>query len=121
MEDETVTVGGENEGDIEGGSVFETLLHAVADAVVVVLGFDKGDGDVGLVIEDAVGAFGFAARNKLSTNDDPPLGEADLLANLGHLIPTSLLYGGDDELCTDVAFSEEFLVHGELTVPDLDM
>ena len=67
--------------------VVERLLHAVADAVVVVLGLDDGDRDVRLVVEDVVGALGLAARDQLAADDDPALGEADLLADLRHLVP----------------------------------
>ena len=86
--------------------VVERLLHAVADAVVVVLGLDERDRDVGLVVEDVVGALGLAARDQLAANDDAALGEADLLADLQHLIPARLLHGGRDELGADVAFAE---------------
>jgi hypothetical protein len=40
MENKTVAVGRKNEGDIESYCVFETLLHPVADGMVVVLGLD---------------------------------------------------------------------------------
>ena len=74
-------------GMFERRGIVEGLLHAVADAVVVVLGLDEGDGDVGLVVEDVVGALGLAAGDELAADDDPALGEADLLADLRHLIP----------------------------------
>jgi hypothetical protein len=32
--------------------VFKGLLHAVADSMIVVLGLDKRDGDIGLVIKE---------------------------------------------------------------------
>jgi len=57
VEHEAVAIAGEDEGDIEGVGVFEGLLGAVANAVVVVLGLDNGEGDVGLVIKDVVGAL----------------------------------------------------------------
>ena len=114
MEDESVTVGGENKGDIKDGSVIEALLHAVAYAMIVVLGFDNSDGDVGLVVEDAVGAFGLAACDHLTANDDSSFGEANLFANLGHLVPARLLYGGNDVLSADVALCERFF-HYELS------
>ena len=62
----------------------ERLLHAIADAVVVVLGLDDGDGDVGLVIEDVVGQLGLAAGDHLAPDNDPSFGESDLFANLQH-------------------------------------
>ena len=56
--------------------------------MVVVLGLDEGDGDVGLVIKDVVGALRLAAGDQLAADDDPALGEADLLANLRHAHPS---------------------------------
>ena len=56
--------------------VVEALLHAVADAVGIVLGLDQRERDVGLVIEDVVGALGLAAGDQLAANDDPALGES---------------------------------------------
>ena len=80
--------------------------------MVVVLGFDEGDGDVGLVVENVVGALGLAAGDQLAADDDPAFGERDLLANLGQDIPARLLDGGRDELRADVAFAEVLFIHG---------
>ena len=88
MEHEAVAVGGEDERDVERLGVLERLLHAVADGVVVVLGLDDGERDVRLVVEDVVGALGLAARDQLAADDDPALGEADLLADLRHARPS---------------------------------
>ena len=88
VEDEAVAVGGEDKRDVERRGVFEGLLHAVADAVVVVLGLDEGDGDVRLVVEDVVGALGLAAGDQLAANDDAALGEADFFADLRHAHPS---------------------------------
>ncbi len=106
VEDETVAVGRKDEWDIKGCSIFQSLLHSVTDVMVVILGFYKGDGDVGFVVKDAVSAFGFSAGHQLSADDNPTLGETHFLANLGHLIPPCLLYGGNDELGANVAFGE---------------
>ena len=111
MEDKAVAVGRKHERDVERRGVVESLLHAVADAVVVVLGLDQRDRDVGLVVEDVVGTLGFASGDQLAANDDAALGEADLLADLHHFIPARLLNGRGDELGADVAFAEVFLVH----------
>ena len=48
----------------------------------IVLGFDEGQRDIGLIIEDIVGALGLAAADQLAAHNDAPLGEADFLANL---------------------------------------
>jgi hypothetical protein len=43
---------------LEGDGIVEGLLHSIADAVVVVLGFHDGDRNIGLVIKDVVGTLG---------------------------------------------------------------
>ena len=111
MKDKAVAVGREHKRDIERHGIVESLLHAVADAVVVVLGLDDGDGNIGLVIKDVIGALGFAAGNELSANDDAALGEIDLLADLHHPVPARAFHGGAYELGADIAFAEVFLVH----------
>ena len=67
--------------------VVQRLLHAVADAVPVVLGLDDRERNVGLVVEDVVGPLAPPARHQLAPDDDAPLGEAHLLADLMHLVP----------------------------------
>ena len=114
MKDEAVAIGGKDKGNIEGYGVIEGLLHAVADAVVVVLGLDDGDRDVGLVVEDVVGALRLPARDQFSADDDPPFGESDFLADLHHPVPARALDGGTDELGADVAFAQVFLVYGSV-------
>ena len=104
VKDEAVAVGGENKRNVERFGVVERLLHAVADGVVVVFGLDQGDGDVGLVIEDVIGALDLAAADQLAAHDDLPLGETELLADLRHLVPPGVSQGGRDELGADVAF-----------------
>ncbi len=112
MKHKAVAVGGEYKGNIQRGGVFQRLLHPVAHGMVVVLGLDQGDGNIGLVIEDVIGALGLAARDQLAADDDAALGETDFLANLEHGIPSGLYDGGRDELGADVAFAEVFFVHG---------
>jgi hypothetical protein len=116
VEDEGIAIGGKNEGDIESRGIFQSLLHPRADAVVVVLGLDQGDGNVRLVIEDVIGPLGLAAGDELAAHDDPALGEADFLADLREQVPAGRLDGGGDELRADVALAEVFFVHGCFTV-----
>ena len=111
VENEAVAVGGEYEGDVERFGVVERLLHAVADAVLVVLGLDDREGNVGLVVENVVGALGLATCDQLAADDDAALGETDLLADLVHFVPAGAAEGGRDELGADVAFGEASLVH----------
>ena len=87
VENEAVAVGGEDEGDVQGFGIVQGLLHAVADAVVVVLGLDEPQGDVRLEVEDVVGPFGLAAGDELAADDDAALGEVDLFADLQQGIP----------------------------------
>ncbi len=111
---EGVAVGAVGEGNIEDLGVVQRLLHAGADGVVVVLGLDDGERDVGLVEEDVVGLLGVAALHRLAANDDPALGEVDLLADLGHQVPLVAIRAdqrGRDELGADVRFGEGLLVH----------
>jgi sporulation protein YlmC with PRC-barrel domain len=79
--------------------------------MVVVLRLDERDGDIRLVVENKVGLLGLAARDQFAANDDPALGEMNLLANLQHLVPSRELQGGQDELRADVAFGEASLIH----------
>jgi len=122
VKDKPVAVGGKNERNIEGYGIIEGLLHAVADAVVVVLGFDDGDRDVWFVIKDIIGALGLPAGNEFSADDDAPFGKSDFLADLHHPVPARALDGGTDEFGADVAFAQVSLVYRDvrLSVPLLD-
>ena len=104
MEYKAVAIRGKDEGDFKGGSVVEPLLHTIADAVVVVLNFDESDGDIGFVVKNIIGSLAFTACDELASNDDPPLGEADFFAYLGHLIPSRLFHSWKYEFGADVAF-----------------
>jgi hypothetical protein len=110
VKNKTVAIGREYKGNIEGYGIIQGLLHAVADAVVVVLGLDDGNRNIGLVIEDVVGALGLPARDQFSADDNSPFGKSDFLADLNHPIPASALDGWADELGADVAFAKIFLV-----------
>jgi hypothetical protein len=111
MKDKSVAVRRKHKWDIQGCRIVERLLYAVADAVVVVLCLDDGNRDIRLVIEDVIGALRLATGDKLAAHDDAAFGESDLLANLHHPIPARALDCGADELGTDVALAEVFLVH----------
>ena len=64
----------------------ELIVHAVAYAVVVVLGLDDGNRDVGLVVEDVIGTLGFAPGHQFAADDDAPFGKSDFLADLLHAV-----------------------------------
>jgi len=50
--------------------------------VGIVLGLDDRKGNIGLVIEDVIGAPSLSACDQLAVDDDVPLDEAHLLADL---------------------------------------
>ena len=109
-----VAIGAVGEGDIKNLGVFERLLHAVPDRVVVVFGFDDGDGQVRLVEKKIVGLLGFSAPDGFAPDDDTALCEVGLLAELGHHVPASALGAAErrrDELGPNVRFGEGFFVH----------
>ena len=111
VEDEAATVGGEDVGDVQRLCVVQRLLNAVSDAVRAILSLDDGQGDVGFVVKDVVGALALAARDQLAAHYDAPLGEADLLADLPCQVPARRDQGGGNELGADVAFAEGRVAH----------
>ena len=111
MKDKAVAVGRKHERDVERHRIVERLLHPGADAVVIVLGLDNGDRNIGFVIKNVVGALGFAAGNELAPDNDAAFGEVDLFANLHHPVPARAFDGGAYELGADIALAEIFLVH----------
>ena len=58
MEQETIAVRGEDEGDVEGLRVLESLLDSVPNTVPVILRFNKRKADVRFGVEDVVGFDG---------------------------------------------------------------
>lgn len=85
-------------------------MHSVTDAVAIVFRLDNGDGHVRLVVQDVVGSLRLTARHELSTNDNSSLGKRNLFADLRGPIPSALLKRGADELGTNVALAEVFLL-----------
>ncbi|MNC76371.1 hypothetical protein D3C75_1280800 [compost metagenome] len=61
MEEEAVAIAGEYERHIQRLGITERLLHTGAERVLVVLGLDNRQRQVGLVIQDVVGAARFAS------------------------------------------------------------
>ena len=106
-----ITVAAENKRDVQGLAITQRLLDSRADRMVVVLGLDNGDRDVGLVVENVVGSLLLAARVNLATHIDSPVREANLLANLRVDVPPRRDNARRDELRTDVALAQAFLVH----------
>jgi hypothetical protein len=81
--------------------------------VVIVLGFDQGNGQV-LVIEHVIRPPGLAAGDQLAAHNDTAPGETYLPADLGGFIPASLDNSGRDALGADVGFAQIFLIHGRI-------
>lgn len=78
--------------------------------MAVVFCLDDGDGEIRLVVENVVGAFGLLAGDEVAPDDDSPFGKPDLLAKLRQLIPSSPLHRRRDELGADVALAKRFLI-----------
>ena len=115
MLQEGVAVGTVGEWHIENLGVSESLLHAVADRVVVVLRFQNGERNVWFVGEDVVRLLRLPTLNCLATHDDATFREVGFLTNLGHQVPlTRADNGGRDELAADVCLGEGFFVHAAL-------
>ena len=102
---------------IADGHQLVDLSDDLHDAAVVVVGFDNRERNIGLVIEDAVGALRLAAGDELAADDDAAFGEADLFAKLRHLVPPGLAEGGGDGFRTDVPLAELLLVQPVLVYP----
>jgi hypothetical protein len=76
---------------------------------LVSLGFNDCQGEVGLVIQNKVGATDSAVR--LYIDDDAAFGKADSLAHVPVHIPPGALYGGGNVFTADVPFGKRLLVH----------
>jgi hypothetical protein len=85
--------------------------YTCVDRVVVILGFDNGDRDVGLVIEDVVSALLRSSCMKFSPDINPPISKANFLANLCVDVPSRRQNVGRDEFGANVSFAEGSLIH----------
>jgi hypothetical protein len=117
VEQETVTVGAEHEGHAERIGVVQRLLHPGADWQRVDLGLDHRQRQVGLVVEDEVGAAGLAAAVELAAHDDAAAGEGDFLAHLAVQIPAGLHERRDEVLGADVPLGQRLLVRVHVNSP----
>ena len=69
-----------------------------------------------------IGPLVLGAGVQLATDDDTPLGQRELLADLRDNIPPGLLQGRGDAFGADIAFGEVFLVHlGQILRQDKDL
>jgi len=79
--------------------------------VVVVLGFDHSNGQVGLIEQQIIGAFALAADRELATDDNAASGEAELATHLHGHVPPRSHDGRGDVLIIDVGFGERPFAH----------
>jgi hypothetical protein len=109
---EAVAVGGIDERHVQHLGVFEDLIHARAHVVVVVFGFDDGERNIGLVIEEIVNPFAVGTAHGHRAAHDHPAGiEGHFFANLTGL-PACILDRGRNVAGADFLFGELLFVHG---------
>lgn len=106
----SVAVAAEGERRVKRLGIAQRLLHAVAERVLVVLGLDHGDGQVGSEVEDVVRALLLAPAVQLAAHDDATFGEADLFPDLRREVPPRALQCRVDVLRADVSLGELLLV-----------
>ncbi len=111
MKQKPVAVGAEDVRDLQHLGIGQPLLHAVTQRVLVVLGFDDGDGDIGLVEQNVVGPLVLGPAVKLAADDNAAFGEREFLANLRSNIPARAFKRRSDELGADISFGELFFTH----------
>jgi hypothetical protein len=103
MEEEGIAVATEDKWNFEGLGVGEGLLDPSINRVIVVLGFDDGDGDVRLVVEDVVSALLRTSCMKFPPDINSPIRETDFLTNLCIDVPARRYQVRRDELRANVA------------------
>ena len=113
MFEERVAIGAVGEGHVQHLGVVQGLLHAITDGVIVILGLNDSNGDVGFAVKDVVGSFGPAPADQLASDDHSPLGQADFFAYLCLHVPTGLLHDGwGDEFGANVLLAEGLFLAG---------
>ncbi len=111
MEQEAIAVGAEHKRDIQRSSVVQALLHAAADTMVVVFGFDDRQWDVGFPRQQEVGILPFASFDGLAAYMYLARREVILFANLILNVPASRSDSRHNKLGADVAFTELLFIH----------
>src|SRR6056297_3508248 len=104
MEQKPITVRREGKWDPQHLSIGKSLLHPIADRVLVVLGLNDRNWNVGLDVKHVVSALLFAACNHLTTDNYPAICECFLLSDLCLQIPSGLQDRWRDELATYISF-----------------
>ena len=104
-------VGTEDIRHVENFAIFQPLLHAAADGMVVVLCLKHGETNARLVRKDVVSFFRLAASGRLSTDNHATFREINFLANLIHHIPfAARRQRRGDELGADVLLRQGFFI-----------
>src|SRR6056297_2871176 len=111
MEQKPITVRREGKWDPQHLSIGKSLLHPIADRVLVVLGLNDRNWNVGLDVKHVVSALSFAASDHLTTDDYPAIGEGFLLGDLCLQVPTRFQDRRRDELATDISLRELAFFH----------
>lgn len=106
MKQETIAIGADSKRHIEFFGVVESLLHAVADAVVVVFGLDNGNWLVLLETKHVVCAAWGGTAMQAASHHDPAGADRKLLPHLGLDVPSRRLNGGGDEFGADISLAE---------------
>jgi hypothetical protein len=111
-EHKAVAIAGERKWHIEQLGVVDGLGHARAHRMLVVLGLDHGQRDVGLEKQGVVGAQhgGLVALCFAAPHYHAPGAQGVFAVNLVQSVPAGLLHGGANELVAEVAFRKIFLV-----------
>lgn len=72
--------------------------------MLVVLGLNDGDRDIGFVVKDIIRPLALATRGEIPLHINTAIGKADFLADLFLHVPACLFQRRRDELGADVAF-----------------
>ena len=103
MKEKAIAVRRKNEGQIAVHlAIIESLLHTVANGVVVVLGLNDSDRNIGFVIKYVIGELCRSALMMLALDDDTAAGDGHLFSDLSVEIPARSCYCRSDELGADV-------------------
>ncbi len=112
MFDKALAVGTVDEWNVQDRSVFERLLHAVADGQCLLLGLDNGQWQVTAMIENVVRFLALAAHAHLSAHDDAAIGKIHFFSDLMGL-PACVLNRRRDITGSSFLFSQVY--HQKLT------
>lgn len=101
---EAIAVAAEYSWYVQDGGVIQPLLYACHDRMLVVLGLNDGDRDIGFVVKDVIRPLALATGSEIALHIDTAIGKTDFLAHLFLHIPACLFQRRRDELGANVAF-----------------